>query len=487
MGELMCESAAHDDDDALPSATTMRVLEKRDMIDQCLGRIAELLRKQKRIDANVLRAQYTRAFGDTLDFRELGFRKLGNLLDQGHEQHLWQVERVEARRDTAGRCIESGSLFLHALADDANTSLDVRKAHAASEVAILNYYYYCRPRWNHEAVRATISWKQALVRSHFLRGRVRVAKEGVNVTLSGNLVDAKAFIESLRAADSVWNHVDFKIERCSSEFAWRSLQVWIANEICGLGCDEEQQLQLDAVGPGKRLDPDTFHAAIETGPPAVLIDVRNCYETRIGTFDAPRDSRVETLYPWTRRFTDFGPWLDSHLDQLRGKDVIMFCTGGVRCERASALVKSRLNSDRVFQLDGGIVRYMERHTDPTTSLFKGKNYVFDRRANHLAHPTATPDIRGRCVVCARSWDGYRGKRRCSTCLTLVIVCDVCVDTGCDKRLDLRCELCEEPTSALNPPLPRHAPTPERCVVEPAPAKCPVWSSLPRSCDNILKP
>lgn len=386
---------------------------------QTLVNIADLVRHAGRVNANQLGALYAKKYREPLDYRALGFRKLGLLLEQG-EGELWRLERVAPRCEDGWH--ESGALYV--VCGDAPLEQTPENAY------VLGCYHYCSPRWTDEARDATVAWQRALAASLRLKGRIRVACEGVNATVSGSPEDLRTFIDAL-------GYQDYSLEPCGRRGAWRALQVWSAPEICGLGCDVDQQRHLDHVGPGTRLEPADFDAALRRARDAVLVDVRNRYETTIGTFAV---DDVPTLDPGTRHFSDFPRWLDNNLDALRGKDVFMACTGGIRCERASALVKDRLGTDRVFHLHGGIVKYMA-HVPSETSLFKGKNYIFDRRANNGPHPQATDDILGRCLVCVAQTDSYRGRRRCASCHTLVLVCDACRDSGADKALTLTCDLC----------------------------------------------
>ncbi|KAA0035728.1 rhodanese-like domain-containing protein 6 isoform X2 [Cucumis melo var. makuwa] len=107
----------------------------------------------------------------------------------------------------------------------------------------------------------------------------------------------------------------------------------------------------------------------------VLLDARNLYETRVGKFQTPN---VETLDPEIRQYSDLPSWIDDNSEKLRGKQILMYCTGGIRCEMASAYIKSKGSGfQNVFQLYGGIQRYLEQF--PDGGFFAGKNFVFDHR------------------------------------------------------------------------------------------------------------
>ena len=211
-------------------------------------------------------------------------------------------------------------------------------------------------------------------------------------------------------------------------------------------------------------DADTANSSL------VLLDCRNLYESEIGRFEG-------AVRCPTRHFTEFPAVADQMVDdmQLRDKTVLMYCTGGIRCERASAYLRS-VGVQRCFQLKGGIAKYCEAfpaasavtaaactplvcretsdtsHTRPTAgeqgdcekpcaagsprkttpsttvpmqncSMFRGKNFVFDRR---MALPAGTPnDIVGECVLCGVAWDQYDRSVSCEQCAALVLLCGAC--------------------------------------------------------------
>ena len=161
-----------------------------------------------------------------------------------------------------------------------------------------------------------------------------------------------------RSLHGGWGRVLFKREPCTPQQLWPALSCWTADELCGFGADEETRSRLYAVGPGIMLDPHQFRERMMEKD-AVLVDVRNAYETNIGAFPGALD-------PKTRTFADFHQLLqkDETRSALQGKDVLMYCTGGVRCERATAALRAAMpeNKDRVFHLRGGIVSLHGRGT-----------------------------------------------------------------------------------------------------------------------------
>ena len=262
-------------------------------------------------------------------------------------------------------------------------------------------------------------------------------------------------------------------------------------------------------------------AAVSSGDDGVvLIDTRNIYESRIGTFLV---DKVATLRPPTRTFSEFAAWCDASAPSLRNKQIFMFCTGGVRCERASAYVRAHGHGFQdVVQLDGGIVRYLEEF-DADSSLFVGRNFVFDPRTAHGASggggdggsqdndndasdanagsdifvssdadahvlappamPSRLPDS-ARCVVCSAPHCSYLGQPRCPRCRLLILVCDTCITTTPTEALPL-CDLCAArigaPTALQSPP---PSPTALRIVHLCAPADAPFNGRVQAVCKRL---
>ncbi|MCO5569358.1 hypothetical protein L7F22_023070 [Adiantum nelumboides] len=161
------------------------------------------------------------------------------------------------------------------------------------------------------------------------------------------------------------------------------------------------------------------NSKVENNKELVILDVRNIYETRIGKFVPPEG--VDFLDPQIRQYSDLPQWIDSNAEILQNKNILMYCTGGVRCEMASGYLKMKGEGfQNVFQLSGGIQRYLEAF--PDGGFFKGKNFVFDHR---IAVPSSCPEVLGRCLHCGVLWDDYSSRFRCSQCRMLVLVCKDC--------------------------------------------------------------
>ena len=254
-----------------------------------------------------------------------------------------------------------------------------------------------------------------------LRGRVRVALDGVNATLGGSMEALRAHAEAVQAHPLLGEvAIDFKLaesERFSSALAseaqFDSLSVRRCQEVVSFGT--EACAQADLRLSGRRLAPAAFHEELQRGD-CVLVDVRNVYETRVGSFAAPG---VSVLAPPTRTFSDLPAWTDANAHLLANQRVLMCCTGGVRCERASAYLRSKGAAfEDVSVLEGGIVRYLESF--PDGGLWRGVNFVFDQR---LAE-RITEDVIAQCHQCGEPADKHINCAN-TGCHLLFIQCDAC--------------------------------------------------------------
>ena len=165
---------------------------------------------------------------------------------------------------------------------------------------------------------------------------------------------------------------------------------------------------------GTYITPEQAHTLFSAPPKDLLIfDARNNYESRVGAFN-------NSLIPDISHFRELPEFIDKHLDAFKDKQVVMYCTGGVRCERATAYLKKKNVAREVFHLKGGIHKYIEAYPD---GHFRGKNYVFDGRITQKV----TDDILGSCDHCGAANDDFTNCRN-ANCSKQIIVCDACIDT-----------------------------------------------------------
>ena len=196
-----------------------------------------------------------------------------------------------------------------------------------------------------------------------IKGTILVAHEGINATVSGVESDVRALIEILNA-DPRFSNLAVKFSVAGSH-PFRRLKVKIKREIVTLGLEETRL----SAPTAHAVEPEDWNALI-SDPDVLVVDTRNDYEVEVGTFEG-------ACNPRTRAFREFPDFVARQLADNRQKKIAMFCTGGIRCEKASAYLKSE-GFENVYQLSGGILRYLER-VAPADSLWRGECFVFDER------------------------------------------------------------------------------------------------------------
>ena len=203
----------------------------------------------------------------------------------------------------------------------------------------------------------------AVAMQHDIRGTILVAEEGINATVSGTDAGIAALLSHLRN-DARFTALVSK-ESFAGEHPFKRLKVKIKPEIVTIGAPEANP----AHHVGTYVAPADWNALI-SDPEVIVIDTRNSYEVDIGTFERAIDPR-------TSSFGEFPDYVKQNLDPARDRKVAMFCTGGIRCEKASAYLLS-LGFPEVYHLEGGILKYLETVPE-AESLWKGECFVFDER------------------------------------------------------------------------------------------------------------
>jgi UPF0176 protein len=225
----------------------------------------------------------------------------------------------------------------------------------------------------------------ALGRDHGVLGTILLAEEGINGTISGSEAGVEAVLAHLRRDPRL---ADLPIRRSSCEQApFFRLKVRVKREIVTLGVPGVDPLQ----GVGSSVPPAEWNALIRD-PGTLLIDTRNTYEVDVGTFAGALDPR-------TASFREFPAWVERVLPDLlaerRPQRLALFCTGGIRCEKATAHLL-REGHREVHQLRGGILGYLEA-IPPEESLWRGECFVFDQRA--ALNPRLEPGSHVFCHAC----------------------------------------------------------------------------------------
>jgi UPF0176 protein len=280
-------------------------------------------------------------------------------------------------------------------------------------------YYKFTPIADPEAVKL---WQQTLAGSLNLKGRIIIAEHGINGTLGGEVEDLKKYVKQTKTYAG-FKDMAFKwSDGGSSDFP--KLSIKVRDEIVTFGVANRIKVnEAGIVGGGKHLKPAQVHELIkERGDDVVFFDGRNTYETAVGKFK-------NAVLPKTRHTRDFPTELKKKkYDDIKDKPVVTYCTGGIRCEVLSMLMKEE-GFKEVYQIDGGIVKYGETYGDQ--GLWEGSLYVFDKRMATQFSDNAE-DI-GSCFHCNAKTSNFEN---CAvkSCNDLIIMCE-----DCAEKLNSLCE------------------------------------------------
>ena len=355
---------------------------------------------------------------------------------------------------------------------------DGKQQHDQWRIAL--YYYYV----DIENIAEHIDFhKQKCEALGYLQGRIRISSEGINGVLSGLYESLLSYESSLKeelkriSGNSACDDLDVKYCRLRTDLSiesqlFDSLIVKETSHVIVLFESDDNagpsqtsnrrskqsnrrrrrkeqrkklqnqqadptELPLDLspeqmmnYQPAPHLTADEWNARLEayaSSPdnPALLMDVRNIYESRVGHFSVPH---VPTMLTNTRKYSDLPRMLATN-KEWQGKDeIFMYCTGGVRCERVSMFLQSLYPNKSFYQLRGGIQTYLKDSNK--SEFYKGKNFVFDPRRTDPVHFGTTV---GKCLVCHGDHDDYDNghapsenkEARCNTCRMLILVCNLC--------------------------------------------------------------
>lgn len=199
--------------------------------------------------------------------------------------------------------------------------------------------------------------------AHGVKGTLLLAAEGINGTIAGSRAGLESVLAAIQAVPEL-GEVDVKFSSARA-MPFGRLKVRLKKEIVTMGIEGIDPLRV----VGTYVAPKDWNALI-ADPETLVIDARNAYEVALGTFERAED-------PGTHSFREFPRWVRERLSGAVPKRVAMFCTGGIRCEKATAYVRA-LGVDEVFHLKGGILKYLEEVPEPE-SLWRGACYVFDER------------------------------------------------------------------------------------------------------------
>lgn len=272
-------------------------------------------------------------------------------------------------------------------------------------------YYKFTPLNDPEAVKL---WQKTLCESLNLRGRILVSQHGLNGTVGGDMDDLKAYIKATKSYPA-FKGITFKWSDGGREDFPR-MSVKNRRELVGFqNSDDEFEVDENGVvGGGKHIKPAQVNEMVEKyGDDVVFFDGRNAHEASIGKFK-------DAVVPNTNTSRDFIAELESDkYNDIKDKKVITYCTGGIRCEVISSMMKKRGFKD-VYQIDGGIVKYGEAYGDD--GLWEGSLRVFDNRMTvDFSDHTKTIGV---CTHCQGKTSNFENCANVA-CNDLVLICEDC--------------------------------------------------------------
>lgn len=261
----------------------------------------------------------------------------------------------------------------------------------------------------------TMRWQRELCARLNLNGRIIISKHGINGTLGGNIKNLRQYKAQMNAS-VIFRGIKYKWSEGSAD-VFPKLSVKVRDELVSFKAQDELEVnEKGIVGGGKHLKPNQVHELVEKyGDDVIFFDGRNKYEAEVGRFK-------NAIIPDTKTTRDFEKEIKSgKYDDIKTKKVITYCTGGVRCEVLSVMMKNRGFED-VYQMDGGIVKYGEKYADE--GLWEGSLYIFDDRMNHR-FSDKSKDI-AECIHCRLKTSNFENCADVS-CNRLVLICNKCKD------------------------------------------------------------
>lgn len=266
--------------------------------------------------------------------------------------------------------------------------------------------------------KAVMLWQRELCERLGLKGRILISEHGINGTVGGDMDACKEYVKKCR---EYFGKMEFKWSEGGADDFPR-LSVKVRDEIVAFGAPGELKVDENGViGGGVHLKPAQVNKLVEErGDDVVFFDGRNAMEAQIGKFKNAVVPDVETTHDFIRELES------GKYDWMKDKPVISYCTGGIRCEILSALMKNR-GFKEVYQIDGGIVRYGEKFGND--GLWEGSLYVFDKRM-HTEFGMGVEDPGfvqlGHCVHCGMATNKFENCGNLD-CRTQTLMCPSCAE------------------------------------------------------------
>lgn len=239
-------------------------------------------------------------------------------------------------------------------------------------------------------------------------GRIYVASEGVNGQISVPSRNLEKLKETMSGIDFLKGiRLNIAIEDDGKSFY--KLKIKVRHKIVADGLDDAD---FDVTDKGVHLNAEEFNSLAERED-TVVVDMRNHYESEVGHFD-------QAIVPDVETFRESLPYVVKLLEDQKDKDIVMYCTGGIRCEKASAYLKHK-GFEKVYQLEGGIIEYARQvEAKKLENKFHGKNFVFDERLGERI----SNEIISKCHQCGKACDSHTNCAN-DACHILFIQCQDC--------------------------------------------------------------
>lgn len=247
-----------------------------------------------------------------------------------------------------------------------------------------------------------------------LLGKILIAKEGINGCVSGEDNNIEEFKKTIQELPGM-NDIEFK-EADAKQHTFKKMFVRIRKEIVTLNTNTKIDNKAEYI------EPQELKQLLDNKEDIIIIDARNNYESKIGRFKNAICPDIDVFSEW--------PQAVKELDNLKNKQIVTYCTGGIRCEKASAYLKEQ-GFTNVKQLHGGIIRYGQEIGD---EHWEGKCFVFDKRGAINIDPEKNSEDISQCRQCAIPTSNYHNCTNVE-CDKRVILCEECIDVlegCCDK-------------------------------------------------------
>jgi len=266
---------------------------------------------------------------------------------------------------------------------------------------VLLFYKYVDLDNPEEIVKEHLQW----CLSNKIKGRVFFAKEGVNGTVSGSIENIKKYKKHLTSFQ-MFNDIWFKEDE-AEEQAFKKMHVRLKNEIVSSSFKN-----VSLMNGGKRLLPEQLKQLYDNNEDFVIVDARNWYESQIGRFKNAITPKIKNFREWKRVIKE--------LKDYKNKTVVTYCTGGIRCEKASAYMVEQ-GFKKVYQLEGGIHNFISQYPD---TYWVGGMFVFDeRRVISVNTKDELKNIAG-CYYCMKPTTYYINCHN-QDCDKLFVICHNC--------------------------------------------------------------